>query len=145
MYQHQLSLSLSLHDGTCLSLSLSFFPNGYRFEKPSTRVYHVSTEWSHEELTRISLFPTGLSHIREHARAENSGSKAGGGGWPCVGSRTAIPDMAISHNERQWCPRLETQRGRQLINSPSLVCYAEFSRPAPPRFGSVIAITRTII
>lgn len=80
MYQHQLSLSLSLHDGTCLSLSLSFFPNGYRFEKPSTRVYHVSTEWSHEELTRISLFPTGLSHIREHARAENSGSKAGGGG-----------------------------------------------------------------
>lgn len=78
-------------------------------------------------------------------RLESRRGRRKGGGWPCVGSRTAIPDMAISHNERQWCPRLETQRGRQLINSPSLVCYAEFSRPAPPRFGSVIAITRTII
>lgn len=78
-------------------------------------------------------------------RLESRRGRRKGGGWPCVGSRTAIPDMAISHNERQWCPRLETQRGRQLINSSSLVCYAEFSRPAPPRFGSVIAITRTII
>lgn len=84
---------------------------------------------------------------RLESRGEGGrGGKGVRGGWPCVGSRTAIPDMAISHNERQWCPRLETQRGRQLINSSLSwrVLYAEFSRPAP-RFGSVIAITRTII
>lgn len=60
-----------------VSLSLSpFFPMVV-VSKNRARSLSVSTEWSHEELTRISLFPTGLSHIREHARAENSGSKAG--------------------------------------------------------------------
>lgn len=78
-----------------------------------------------------------------HSRTRTSGKQrlesrgdGEGGGWPCVGSRTAIPDMAISHNERQWCPRLETQRGRQLINSSSLVACVMQSFRGPPRLDS---------
>lgn len=135
MYQHQLSPRQVSFTMARASLSLFFF-QWLVVRKTGHGVYHrngVTRNW------REFLFfqPVCPTFANTHERKTRLERLDGGGEGRLAVCWTAIPDMAISHNERQWCPRLETQRGRQLINSSSRgVCYAEFSRPAP-RFASI--------
>lgn len=123
-----------------VSLSLSLlFSQWLSFRKTGHGVYQlvqngVTRNWR-EFLFFQPVCPT-FANTHERKTAARKPGDGEGGGWPCVGSRTAIPDMAISHNERQWCPRLETQRGRQLINSSSLVACVMQSFRGPPRLDS---------